>query len=176
VPEIEGHGLTKILGDLKSLAGVEAETYSNNVGFYNSVFYVFPEQTVAEATNRDGEPATIDIAKTQVSEKRVLQGQTVDISAQVLAENNSASGVTALFYDGDPHAGGNVFGLERIPYIAQDGTYQVEAPYRAAACGKHELFIAVHEGTPDEVLSRIGKIKVDCAYHLVASSGLDSDK
>ncbi len=176
VPEIEGHGLTKILGDLKSLAGVEAETYSNNVGFYNSVFYVFPEQTVAEATNRDGQPATIDIAKTQVSEKRVLQGQTVDISAQVLAGNNSASGVTALFYDGDPHAGGTVFGLERIPYIAQDGTYQVEAPYRAAACGKHELFIAVHEGTPDEVLSRIGKIKVDCAYHLVASSGFDSDK
>jgi hypothetical protein len=87
----------------------------------------------------------------------------VDASAKLMAENNSASGVTALFYDGDPHEGGVVFGLERIPYIAENGTYQVEAPYTASACGKHDLFVVVHEGTPDEVLSRIGKIKVDCA-------------
>ena len=176
VPETEGHGLTKIPGDLKSLAGVEAETYSNNVGFYNSAFYVFPEQSVTRETIGDGEPATIHLADTRESEKRVFQGQTLDITAKLRAENSSASGVTALFYDGNPHAGGTVFGLERIPYIAQDGTYEVEAPYSAGACGKHELFVVVHEGTPDEVLSRIGKIKVDCAYHLVASSGLDSDK
>ncbi len=176
VPETEGHGLTKIPGDLKSLAGVEAETYSNNVGFYNSAFYVFPELSVADATNLDGEPATIHIAETRLSGKRVFQGQMVDVSAQVKAENNSASGVTALFYDGDPHAGGVVFGLERIPYVAENESYQVEAPYRAAACGKHELYVIVHEGTPEEVLWSLGKIKVDCAHHLVASPGLDPDE
>jgi hypothetical protein len=163
VPETEGHGLTKIPGDLKSLAEVEAETYSNNVGFYNSAFYVFPEPSVADLTNLDGEPATIQIAETRLSGKRVLQGQIVDASATVTAENNSASGVTALFYDGDPHDGGVVFGLERIPYIAENESYQVEAPYRAAACGKHELYVIVHEGTPEEVLWSLGKIKVDCA-------------
>jgi hypothetical protein len=163
VPETEGHGLTKIPGDLKSLAGVEAETYSNNVGFYNSAFYVFPEQSVAEATNSDGEPAIIHVDNTRPREKRVFQGHMLDISAEITAENNSASGVTALFYDGDPHEGGVVFGLERIPYIAENGTYQVEAPYNAGACGKHDLFVVVREGTPDEVLSRVGKIKVDCA-------------
>ena len=162
VPEIEGHGLRSIPGALKSLADVQAEEYSNNVGFYNSVFYVFPEQSLTTAADTDGEPATIAVANTQLSRKRVLQGGTVDASAELVAENNSASGVTALFYDGDPHEGGVVFGLERIPYIAQNGTYQVEAPYNAGACGKHELFIVVHEGTPDEVLMRIGKVKVDC--------------
>ena len=164
VLETEGHGLKSIPGTLNSLADVQEEEYSNNVGFYNCVFYVNQnEANLAQASSGDGEPARIDIAKTRVSEKRALQGQTVDISAEVIAENSSASGVTALFYDGDPHAGGTVFGLERIPYIAENGTYQVEAPYHSAACGKHELFVVMHEGTPDEVVSLPRRIRVDCA-------------
>ena len=175
VPETEGHGLRSAPGTLKSLADVQAEMYSNNVGFYNSAFYVFPEQSVTEATSRDGEPATIHIARTRLSGKRVSQGQMVDVSAQLIAENNSASGVTALFYDGDPHAGGTVFGLERIPYIAETGTYQVEAPYNAGACGKHELFIALHEGTPDAVLWPAGKVKVHCRRGRIGRLGADDD-
>ena len=163
VPEIQGHGLRSIPGTLKSLADVQTEQYSNNVGFYNSVFYVSSAQSLTATTGGDGEPATIEIANGQISAKRVLQGQTIDVSAELVAENNTASGVTALFYDGDPHDGGVVFGLERTPYIAQNGTYQVQAPYSAGACGKHELFVVVHEGTPNEVLSRIGKVKIDCA-------------
>jgi hypothetical protein len=163
VPDIEGHGLRSIPGALKSLADVQTETYSNNVGFYNSVFFVFPAGSLAATTGGDGEPATIEIGNTQLSAKRVLQGQTVDVSAELVAENNSASGVTAFFYDGDPHDGGVVFGLERTPYIAQNGTYQVEAPFNADVCGKHDLFVVVHQGTPDEVLGRVGKLKVDCA-------------
>ncbi len=164
VPETESHGLKSIPGTLKSLADVQEEEYSNNVGFYNSVFYVQKnEADIAQASSSNGEPATIDIAKTRVPDKRVLQGQAVDVSAEVSAEANSASGVTALFYDGDPHGGGSVFGLERIPYIAENGTYQVEAPYRAGACGKHELFVVMHEGTPDEVVSLPRRVRVDCA-------------
>jgi len=178
MPEIEGHGLRSIPGDLKSLADVQADTYSNNVGFYNSAFYVFPAQSLTATTGGDGEPATIEMANGQISAKRVLQGQTVDISAELVAQNNSASGVTALFYDGDPHDGGVVFGLERTPYIAENGTYQVEAPYSAGTCGKHDLFVVVHEGTPDEVLSRVGKLKVDCGHHWLddrASTAVEED-
>jgi Tol biopolymer transport system component len=58
--------------------------------------------------------------------------------------------------------GGVVFGLERVPYVAENDSYQVEAPYSAGACGKHELFVVVHEGTPDEVVQSVGKVKVDC--------------
>ncbi len=164
VPETEGHGLKTIPVTLKSLADVQEEEYDNNVGFYNCVFYVDQsEANFAQAASANGEPSTIDIARERVSEKRALQGQTLDISAEVIAENSSASGVTALFYDGDPHAGGTVFGLERIPFIAENGSYQVEAPFRAGACGKHELFVVMHEGTPDEVVSLPQRIRVDCA-------------
>ena len=58
-----------------------------------------------------------------------------------------------------------VFGLERIPYIAESGTYQVEALYNGGACGDHELFFVVHEGTPDEVLRPLGNVTVNCARH-----------
>jgi hypothetical protein len=162
VPDIESHGLTSVPGTLKALADVRAEVFSNNVGFYNSAFYVFPAESVSQAAIRDSAPATIHIAETRLSGKRVFRGQPVDVAAQLTAENNSASGVTALFYDGDPHDGGVVFGLESVPYIVENGRYQVEAPYNAGACGKHELFVVVHEGTPDEVLRSVGKIKVDC--------------
>lgn len=163
VPDIEGHGLRSIPGVLKSLADVQAEEYSNNVGFYNAAFYVFPAQSSTASIGADGEPATINIINAQLSEKRVMQGRIVDVSADLIAENNNASGVTALFYDGDPHADGTVFGLEQVPYIAENGTYQVEAPYNSGACGKHDLFVVVHEGTPDEAVWRVGKLKVDCA-------------
>jgi hypothetical protein len=162
VPEVEGHGLKSIPTTLRSLADVQEEEFSNNVGFYNSAFYVFPDQAAVAKTDRDGEPATIRIADTGVSEKRLRQAQHMDVTANLIAENNSASGVTVLFYDGDPHEGGVVFGLERVPYVAENDSYQVEAPYSAGACGKHELFVVVHEGTPDEVAESVGKVKVDC--------------
>jgi hypothetical protein len=163
VPEIGGHGLKSIPGALKSLADVQAEEYSNNVGFYNAAFYVFPPQSALSATSFSGEPATIDIGKVALSANRTLAGQVIDVSAPLSATGNSASGVTAVFYDGDPHAGGRAFGLERSPYIAQDGTYTVSAPYFADSCGKHDIFVIVDEDTPHEVLRRAHPLKIDCS-------------
>ncbi len=162
VPEIGGHGLKKIPGVLRSLTGVETENYSNNVGFYNSEFYVFPKDSAAEEATLDGEPATIDIGKVQLSTSRALPGQMIDVSA-LLSANSSASGATAVFYDGDPHTGGTAFGLERSPYIAANGTYQVKAPYQARACGTHQLFIVVGKDTPNEILRRAEPVRVDCS-------------
>ena len=162
VREVRDHGLTEIPGELKSLAEVKAETYTNNVGLYNSVFYVFPEAPLRQAVDVNAEPATIQIAKAHPFQERAFRNSTLDITADLKAENRSASGVTALFYDGNPHDGGTVFGLERVPYIEEGGTYQVEAPYRPAACGKHEIFAVVHQGTPDEILALLGRVKVDC--------------
>ncbi len=170
VPEIASHGLKSIPGPLKSLADVQTEEYSNNLGFYNSEFYVFPRESSgagtppnSEASSVGGEPAAIDIGKIQLSTARALPGQTIDVSAELSAENNSASGVTAIFYDGDPHAGGTAFGLERSPFIAESGTYQVKAPYYVRACGVHELFIVVHKDTPEEILRRAPPVRIDCA-------------
>jgi len=163
VPELNEHGLKSIPGTLKSVADVQTEEYSNNVGFYNSEFYVFPSQLAQDTGSLDGESATIDIGKVDLSATRALAGQTVDVSALLSASGNSASGTTALFYDGDPHNGGTAFGLERSPYIAQDGTYQVLAPFHSYTCGTHQLFVVVDMDTPHEILRRANPVRIDCA-------------
>ena len=161
VKEVAGHGLEQIPGTLNSVADVKTEKYSNNVGFYNSEFYVFPKGFVEAASSLNDEPATIEMDAVQLSDGQATRGQVVDVSTLISAENNSASGVTAVFYDGDPHAGGTAFGLERAPYIAENGLYKVEAPYYANACGTHEIFVMVHEGSPNEVLQK-STLTIDC--------------
>ncbi len=163
IPEIASHGLKRIPGTLKSIADVKSENYSNNAGFYNSEFFVFPMEPTLQESSLSGEPASIDVGKIQLSASRVLAGELIDVSALLSATNNSASGVTAVFYDGDPHEGGTAFGLERSPYIAENGTYQVKAPYQANTCGTHQLFIVVYKGTPEEILRRAPPVIVDCA-------------
>ncbi|MBV9033903.1 MAG: hypothetical protein JO182_05365 [Acidobacteriaceae bacterium] len=58
VPELSGHGLTAVPGTLKSIADLKngTEEYSNNVGFYNSEFYVFPSEPALNEGSLDGEP------------------------------------------------------------------------------------------------------------------------
>ncbi len=164
VPETARHGLKKVPGVLTSLADVPIQQYSNNVGFYNSEFFVFPKQSALEIAPRNGEPAAIDIGKVELSANRILAGQTLDVSAELSATKNSASGVTAFFYDGDPDAGGTMIGLERSPYIGENDTYQVMTPYYARACGKHQLFVVVNKDTPAEVVRRSSSVIVDCAH------------
>ena len=162
VPEIGSHGLKSIPGALKSPADVQIEDYSNNVGFYNAEFYVFPKTSLLAESPGNGEPAVIDIEKIQLSARRLALGQTIDVSTELSAANNSASGVTAVFYDGDPHNGGRPFGLERSPYIAENDTYQVKAPYYAHTCGAHSLFVVIDQDTPNEILRRSPPVMVDC--------------
>jgi hypothetical protein len=159
VPEIASHGLTSIPGVLTSLADVQAEPFSNNVGFYKSVFHVFPAVS-AEATETE-EPAEIKIGKIEASERSILPGQTIEVSAPLSTPQGSASGVTALFYDGDPHAGGKAFGAERA-YVGADDPYDAKVSYRTNTCGKHDLFVVVGKDTPDEVSRRAAPIKVSC--------------
>jgi len=174
VPELSGHGLKAVPGTLRSIADVQTEEYSNNVGFYNSEFYVFPSEPALNAGSLDGEPATIDIGKVQLSATRALAGQVIDVSAPLSAIGNSASGVTAVFYDGDPQNGGTAFGLERSPYIAQGGTYQVLAPYHTYSCGTHQLFIVMGQGTPGEIVRRAPPVRIDCASDFLKHSNAQS--
>lgn len=162
VKEIAGHGLKRIPGALNSLADIETEKYSNNVGFYNSEFYVFPKDSVEAEASVMAEPATVEMDALQLSTEDAVRGQVIDVSTLITAEDNSASGITATFYDGDPHAGGTAFGLERAPYVAENGLYKVEAPYYTRTCGAHDIFVVIHGGAPNEILRR-AFLKVDCS-------------
>ncbi len=164
--EMPGHGLKGIPGVLKSFADVQMEEqYSNNVGFYNEGFYVFPKDASLTASG-SGEPATINIGKIRLSSESSVPGQILDVSAQLSATDNSASGVDAVFYDGDPDAGGTAFGYELSPYIAENDTYQVKAPYVASTCGTHQLFVVVGQGTSHEIVRRSPPVRVDCSQSM----------
>ncbi|MGH9697257.1 MAG: hypothetical protein ACRD5Z_24145, partial [Bryobacteraceae bacterium] len=67
-----------------------------------------------------------------------------------------------VFYDGDPHEGGRRFGVERIPYIAADTSYDVATTYRTNTCATHQLFVVLNEGRAGEIVRRAPPVRVDC--------------
>jgi hypothetical protein len=92
----------------------------------------------------------------------VAPGPPVSVSATLQAGSMDASGLTVRFYDGDPNAGGRMFNAERVPYITANGAFTVGAPYRAATCGTHQLFLVVNKGTASEVVRRSDPVRVAC--------------
>ena len=176
-----GHGLNTIPGTLTSLADVPEEmqsgsnicpptnpptnppkcSYSNNVGFYRQKFYLAPPATGFVGSPPPGR-ASVDIGKVDLSASRITPQDTIAVSATLLASGVDASGVSANFYDGDPEQGGRLFDVERIPHIAQDEPYSVQASYRTNTCGTHELFVVVNEGKSSQVVRRAHLVRVDC--------------
>lgn len=176
VPDLEGHGLTSIPENVASLADVQEEAYSNNVGFYDSKIYVLPPGDTSaglgsESSSNPGDghkPArtAVNIGKIGVSgTPTIAPGPAVKVSATLRAGSVPADTTTVWFYDGDPNAGGKEFSAERVPYIPADGTFMVGAPYRAQTCGKHDLFIVVNQGTASEVVRRASPVHIPCASH-----------
>jgi hypothetical protein len=171
VPEIESHGLRSIPGTLTSLADIQPETYSNNVGFYKYVFHVFPPASSAAALTASlddqppevgAEPVPVDIGKVRVSAHRVAPGQTVEVSALLSGANGRESHGTAVFYDGNPHAGGKAFDAERVSHIAAGSSHLVKTLYRPDTCGVHKLYVVVGKGTSTEVSRRSWPVWVPC--------------
>jgi hypothetical protein len=169
VGEMPGHGLTGIPGTLTSLADAakleecqsDGSCYSNNVGFYNQTFYIYPPKNLL------GGPAPlprapVGISKLETSVHQVTPGDNVILSATLLAGGGAASGASVYFYDGDPKQDGQVFASERIPHIAADTPHQIQAVYRSNACGVHELFAVINRGQPSEVVRRAHPVRVDC--------------
>ena len=67
------------------------------------------------------------------------------------------------FYDGDPQKGGQLFDVERVPYIAADAQYLVQTTYKSNACGVHQLFAVVNKGKPTQVVRRAHPAQVNCS-------------
>ena len=177
--ETPAHGLTQAPSadpaDLKSLADVAVEQYSNNVGFWPQPFFV-----AAPAPDGVGSPgprsAEINVGKLDV----VLDGQTVGASAFVAAlltgEDKAGSGVLASFYEGDPRSGGVAFSHNHIPHVAADMPFMAKATYQVKSCGVHEIFLAIAEGTPNEVIRRAAPIRINCRANPAAHSLLQISK
>ena len=165
-PELGGHGLSAVPGVLNSLADAPLQfqspgvSYSNNVGFYKSVFHVMaPGDSVGAAPTLSPE---FNIGKVQLSGRRTTPGQALYISAEVSTGVKPLYGTTAFFYDGDPNAGGQAFDAERAGYIRPNSIYQMKVPYRSDSCGVHELFVVLNKNSPNELVRRAPPVTIDC--------------
>jgi len=169
VGEMPDHGLTGIPGTLESLADAaqleqiasDKNSYDNNVGFYKFAFYIGNSDSGVGATPpvRGG---LIDIGKVDVSARSFTSHDTIAVSATLSTGGAPISGISASFYDGDPKEGGRVFGVERIPYIAADTTYDVATTYLTNTCGTHQLFVVLNKGRSGEIVRRAPPVRVNC--------------
>ena len=141
VAEMPGHGLTAIPPALDSIAAATAylEPYSNNIGFYRSLFYIAPQ---ASAVSSNPAQPGLDMRPVDVSASRVFLGDKVIISGLVHSAN-AVDGLSVLFRDGTPTNKGNLFDVEPISHIRADGTHLVKTVYRPSTCGTHVLSLQV---------------------------------
>ena len=141
VPEMPGHGLTAIPPTLDSITAATAylEPYSNNIGFYRSLFYIAPQASAGLAN-----PAQVglDMRPVDVSASRVFLGDKVIISGLVHSAN-AADGLSVLFRNGTPTNKGNLFDVEPISHIRAGGAHLVKTVYRPSTCGTHVLSLQV---------------------------------
>ena len=149
--------------------------YSNNIGLYKQVFYIVPPQLLGASPGPKNGTGTVDIGKIDVSANQITPGETEVLSATLSASGAAASGVSVNFYDGDPKEGGQLFDVERAPYIAADAQYLVQTTYQSSTCGVHHLFAVVNKGKPSEVVRRAHPVRVDCKDRSGGRSHRDRD-
>jgi hypothetical protein len=155
--EMPGHGLTGIPPTVNSIAEAATwiEPYSNNLGYYHSVFYIAPNTAEAiSAQASDAKAARtpagkdgLDIKRFTVEPKVSLVNEKVSVSAVLHAGEQALDGVVVRFYDGDPQQGGILFDQEHITHIRANEVAEARVPFRAATCGVHTLYVETHPQT-----------------------------
>jgi hypothetical protein len=138
----------------------DENSYDNNVGFFKQAFYIAPKTPGLGVSPAPRGP--LELSKVEISDRSLTYRDTADVSATLLTSGTPVSGITAAFYDGDPQKGGRRFGVERIPYIAADSSYDVATTYHTSTCGVHRLFVVVDEGKPTEIVRRATPVRVAC--------------
>ena len=164
VSDLPGHGLTTVPAPLTSLADASTyeEQYSNNVGFYRSAFYVFPNQSLPSAVVSTGIPL-FKMSVPRLSSDHTNRGERVIVNALVATGDTALRGGTTLrFYDGDPALGGKAFDSERIVHLRARNGYQTSVFFRSDACGEHRIYIVAGKGTAFETTKASPPLTVDC--------------
>jgi hypothetical protein len=104
----------------------------------------------------------VDIGKQDLSTDRVMKGGQVVLSA-MLTDSVAATSANVNFYDGDPKHGGQMFAVQRIPFIDEQQPHKVQVVFKAKTCGVHQLFAVVNGGTPGAVERRAEPVRVECS-------------
>jgi hypothetical protein len=167
IVELPLHGLTAIPAsgaDFLPVATIE-EPYSNNLGFYNQVFHVFPKPSATAAqtaTPPEGEVG-VEITAVGSAARWVKRGERTLVAATVRTGSRELNGGLKVgFYDGDPSHDGKLFGLQYVPYLRADSTYDFRVSFRSSACGRHTLYVVAGGDTRHEHTAQLKPIRVLC--------------
>jgi uncharacterized protein (TIGR03382 family) len=133
--------------NLGSLGVPTATSFSNNIGVYHTPFHVLAP--VITGSLGAGAHDTVDTKALKSSEVHVKAvdlalGQATEISATVHNDSTSPQIATAFMYEGDPDAGGRLFGVQRLVHVGAGADYKVRVRYEAQTCGDHDLFMKVN--------------------------------
>ena len=191
IQELNGHGLSAKPGMLTSIGDVPLEevtvdgapkTFSNNVGYLHSKFYIVPE-TSPPAPIPPASPI-LSIQNVQVTPTQTTPGERVVISADILASDAPAEAVHVRLYpdaqtwqahQDDPSLPKpRAFDVEMLPYIRADESDRIEVPYRPQICGTQEVLIWATIGADTDAVTATATVDNGaCALYLpVAISGV----
>jgi hypothetical protein len=175
ISELPGHGLSAKPGTLNAIGDVplelvtfngEQKTFSNNVGYLHSKFYIASPGTQEPAP---GVEPVLTIENVMISPSEATPGEKIIISANITSKEAVAGAVTVQFYPDaaawrayqqDPTLPApRAFDVEMLPYIGKDETDKLEVPYRSsAACGTQEILIVARADTLSEPVTAAAKL------------------
>lgn len=165
VAELAQHGLASMPAsgeDFLQVAQLE-QPFSNNLGLYDQVFHIFPKVSALRAPTPDEGEIGARITGVGTSVRELERGGALALVARVgTGGRDLQSGLAVDFYDGDPGAGGQLVGLQRLPFLSADSEYEYRIRFRPHACGVHTIYAAAGQGTRHGHLARFRPIEVKC--------------
>jgi hypothetical protein len=140
VEEISGHGLSSIPATpFRSLAAVPVETYSNNLGFYNQVFTVFPPAGTATGSSKPAPYLKLSSVELRRGATATVD-QPIAITATETSSGADIHSVLTLYYDGDPAMQGTLFDTQTVDRVSSRGFVDT-ARFNPQTCGAHRIFV-----------------------------------
>ncbi len=141
-------------------------SFSNNIGFYRSVFSILSKTTATATATRAAATraaATVKVEKVEVSGTALKPGRSVEAAATLRNGAQELLGVMVYFYDGDPEAGGKLVDIERVARLRAGAQQKVSIRFRPQACGLHRIFVRVAPGKAHAVSGQATRVvQVDC--------------
>jgi hypothetical protein len=165
VAEVPGHGLDAVPGTLTAVGDAPIEmvtitdlsgnskttSFSNNVGFLNSAFYIAPSAGSGSSTTSSSAATSgstglrrLSLDSLEASPSRIDEGDEVIVRANVHSPGEHSDAVLVFFYDGDPDDGGTLFDVETLSRVRADDLHEVRVSFRPTECGTQTLFLVAN--------------------------------
>lgn len=179
ISELPYYGLTEIPTQaLNSISDVPIDTagtlynidsnydnisFSNNVGYYHSLFYITPETDSTQSSLNNTEGKVSIINKKFDFKKTPETGDKVTLKLTLAADNNNARGIETTIWDGDPtDSNSKIIEWEYQPIVRGDETAEVHVPYTLENCGPNRIYAVVQNQDANDSVTESIDYYIDC--------------